>query len=328
MVLAIAGTTLPSTLAHADQLDKSRAALAVLESRGPAPAEGASDPQHVDGDRDCARDTTGDTTDRRADIASWCVYYGDDALTVGMGLVEATHPATHPSWIDGLTAAVWSFDTTGDEEGDYTAFLLNADGEVGAVMLDDDGDLVCGATTVQADTRAYVAGFSPSCLGGAERATAVAVMVFDAAPGSGNSDDLHFDIAPDGSRKTVIRHTHAAPSPAPKPAPAPAPAPAPRGGLRETGRIAGPDRLSTAVAISQRAFPDGAPVVYLARQDLNPDALVAGALSDGPVLLVPACGPLPQVVADEIRRLGALQVFALGGAGSVCQQLLDAAAAA
>ncbi len=109
-------------------------------------------------------------------------------------------------------------------------------------------------------------------------------------------------------------------------APGPAPADAAEG-AREIGRVAGVNRLATAVAISQRAFADGADVAYLARADVFADALAAGTLTDGPVLLVPSCGDLPAVVADEISRLDPGSVLALGGSSAVCDALLAAAAA-
>lgn len=96
--------------------------------------------------------------------------------------------------------------------------------------------------------------------------------------------------------------------------------------VRETARIAGPTRFDTAVAISQRAFPETAPVVYLARADAFADALVAGTLSDGPILLVPSCGDIPQVVLDEIDRLDPDTVLALGGTAAVCDATLAQAA--
>src|SRR5690625_1130577 len=58
-------------------------------------------------------------------------------------------------------------------------------------------------------------------------------------------------------------------------------------------RVFGENRLETAVAIAQRSFPSGAGVVYLARADQFADALAAGTLVDGPILLVPSCGDLP-----------------------------------
>ncbi len=102
--------------------------------------------------------------------------------------------------------------------------------------------------------------------------------------------------------------------------------PPPAGG-RETGRLAGPTRIATAGAISQAQFPDGAEVVHLARADDFPDALAGGTLTDGPILLVPSCGPLPPEVAAEIARLDPDRVLALGGPAAVCDAVLAEAAA-
>lgn len=108
----------------------------------------------------------------------------------------------------------------------------------------------------------------------------------------------------------------------------PPPPPPPPGGGRETGRVSGPDRIATAVAISQRAFPGGAPVAYLANAATFVDAVAGGTLTDGPVLLVPQCGELPAVVAAEIARVDPAQVLSLGGPAAVCDELLAQAASA
>lgn len=92
-----------------------------------------------------------------------------------------------------------------------------------------------------------------------------------------------------------------------------------------TGRLAGTDRYATAAAISRRAFPDGAGTVYLARGDVLHDAQAAGALTDGPVLLVRSCS-VPSAAAAEIERLDPTAVVALGGSGSVCDAALQEAA--
>lgn len=119
------------------------------------------------------------------------------------------------------------------------------------------------------------------------------------------------------------------PNPDPGATPTPAPSPSePAPGARQTSRLAGPDRITTAVAISQAQFPQGASTVYLARADAFADALAGGTLTAGPILLVPSCGELPAPVAQEITRLGAATVTALGGEDAVCQAIVDAAAAA
>lgn len=96
-----------------------------------------------------------------------------------------------------------------------------------------------------------------------------------------------------------------------------------------TDRLAGTDRYGTAVAISQRAFPHSGAAnrVYLARADVFADALTAGVLTDGPVLLVPGdCSAPRAVVRAEIERLDPDVVVALGGEVAVCQAQLEAAA--
>ncbi|WP_420804265.1 cell wall-binding repeat-containing protein, partial [Salsipaludibacter albus] len=61
------------------------------------------------------------------------------------------------------------------------------------------------------------------------------------------------------------------------------------GPTRSTGRLSGSNRYATAVAVSQYQFPAGSSRVYLARgREPLVDALAGGALTDGPVLLVPA----------------------------------------
>lgn len=116
--------------------------------------------------------------------------------------------------------------------------------------------------------------------------------------------------------------------PAGPPNPDPTPPADPAPGARETSRLAGPDRITTAVAVSQAQFPGGADTVYLARADDFADALSGGTLTAGPILLVPSCGELPAAVADEIVRVGATTVTALGGENAVCQGIVDQAAAA
>ena len=93
-------------------------------------------------------------------------------------------------------------------------------------------------------------------------------------------------------------------------------------------RLAGADRFATSAAISREAFPNGSATVYLARSDDPADALSASALPGGPVLVVPSCGTLPATIAEEIRRLGATRVTALGGPSAICDSLLAQAAAA
>ena len=84
-------------------------------------------------------------------------------------------------------------------------------------------------------------------------------------------------------------------------------------------RVGGPDRYSTAAALSAAAFAPGVPVVYLTTGVGFADAVVAGAAGaahGGPVLLTPPDG-LPAATAAELSRLQPQQVVIVGGIRSV-----------
>lgn len=96
------------------------------------------------------------------------------------------------------------------------------------------------------------------------------------------------------------------------------------------GRLAGPDRIATAVQISRARFPEPAAVnvTYIARADAFADALAGGILADGPILLVPSCGELPIEVVEELQRIQPAYVVALGGETAVCEAILQQAVTA
>lgn len=88
----------------------------------------------------------------------------------------------------------------------------------------------------------------------------------------------------------------------------------------ETARIAGADRFATAVEISKRSFPSGAPAVVVATGRNFADALAGGALAvqlGAPILLVEQ-DHVPDVVGAELGRLDPDRVLLLGG-----EQALD-----
>ena len=89
----------------------------------------------------------------------------------------------------------------------------------------------------------------------------------------------------------------------------------------DAGRLAGASRYTTAVEVSESAFPwgGGVPVAYVASGVDFPDALAAApvaGLEGGPILLTPR-DALPQEVADEIARLQPGRIVIVGGEGSV-----------
>lgn len=87
-------------------------------------------------------------------------------------------------------------------------------------------------------------------------------------------------------------------------------------------RLAGADRLTTAIEVSQERFPVSGPdskVALLANAYSFPDALsgstLAGAVG-GPVLLCPS-DKLPSSVRAELVRLGVTKVYILGGTKAI-----------
>ncbi|MDH6181781.1 putative cell wall-binding protein/type 1 glutamine amidotransferase [Microbacteriaceae bacterium SG_E_30_P1] len=93
----------------------------------------------------------------------------------------------------------------------------------------------------------------------------------------------------------------------------------------EVDRIAGANRYEAAVNISKEAFPESAPVVYVATGITYPDALAAGpaaAHEGGPVLLVPGT-TIPPSVSAEIARLDPDRIVVVGGPVSVSQSVYN-----
>lgn len=84
-------------------------------------------------------------------------------------------------------------------------------------------------------------------------------------------------------------------------------------------RQSGPDRYSTAAAISAATFAPGAPIAYVATGLNFPDALAAAAAAGrlgGPVLLVQPT-VIPTVVKNELTRLQPARIVVAGGTGVV-----------
>lgn len=92
----------------------------------------------------------------------------------------------------------------------------------------------------------------------------------------------------------------------------------------DLARVAGSDRLKTAIAASQRLFPvaDSAGAVLLSRSDNYPDALAAASLAgllNAPILITPANQALNASVRAEIDRVlspGKL-IIILGGTSAI-----------
>ena len=96
-------------------------------------------------------------------------------------------------------------------------------------------------------------------------------------------------------------------------------------GASRVERLAGDDRVDTAVAVSRATF-DTADTVVLATAADYPDALsgsVLAAARGGPLLLTDP-GRLPDSVRDELGRLGASRVVVLGGEAAIRPSVVEA----
>ncbi|MBW3665426.1 MAG: cell wall-binding repeat-containing protein [Actinobacteria bacterium] len=88
-------------------------------------------------------------------------------------------------------------------------------------------------------------------------------------------------------------------------------------------RLAGEDRIGTAVAVSKTNW-EQADTVLIARADDPADALSGTALAgahDAP-LLITMSGGLHSAVEAEVKRLGATRAFVLGGPGALSDQVV------
>lgn len=90
-------------------------------------------------------------------------------------------------------------------------------------------------------------------------------------------------------------------------------------------RIAGTDRIQTALEIARYAFPTGADTVIVARADDFPDALAGAPLAykyQAPVVLTYPDN-LPAAAEQLIQDLAPQRIFILGGTGAVSASVQD-----
>ncbi len=285
------------------------------EDRGASASEGSASFQASANFSDPRGDVTNLETravvsEDRADIISHDVDYTSAALTLRARVQSPTNPETDPAWRQN-TLFGWFLDVDGDDEGEFFVdYSLTEDGSerievvVRTVVTGALGTEPCpGEPTGTFSGTSYIAVIPSDCIGDPASVASNPGFVFQAAAGERTVNDF----APNtGTFEAAVQVTPVV-----------------------TDRLSGATRIETAVAISQYQFPNGAPTAYLARSDVFADAVAGGVLTDGPILLVPTCGAVPQIVLTEIARLGVDDVFALGGTAAVCDQVLtDATAAA
>ena len=242
----------------------------------------------------------------RGDLIEHCVDFAPSgAVTLSVEVETPTDPATDPNWQDSM--AGWFIDTDDDNSGEFFARIYV---EGGAPQADVQDRSTTPATEACTATQDFTDGvlsiaFTADCIGDP---TAIAVSpgyIYDARVESATGV-ASFDRAPnteDFEEPTL----QAAFSP---------------GGTR----IAGPERIQTAVLGSQAVFEDGAAAaVVLTRADNFPDAQAGAPLAillNAPMLLTGG-DALNPAVAEEIQRVLADggRVFLLGGEAALSAQV-------
>jgi putative cell wall-binding protein len=91
-------------------------------------------------------------------------------------------------------------------------------------------------------------------------------------------------------------------------------------------RIAGDDRYETSALVAED-LPSSATVVFVATGVNFPDALAAApfvGFFDGPTILVPPSGPLPDSTIEALQSFSSLeQVVGIGGTGALSDDVLE-----
>lgn len=323
IVAAVAGLMLVAVVPTFATPDQTADGLRQLHDKAaetdePAPSSATPQRELTAASQGCWTDPAGDTAPGpydRADVTRWCAEFDRTQIVVTMSLAQPTNPDTDPNWANSsYTGILWEFDVNGDRNEDYYTGIVNpGSGSGSLVVRTSDGTKMCDATHAYT-SGTYGVSFPASCIGSPADLWTQAYAAYDS-----QWDDpyapVYDDLSSWGGPISPAAATQEPPPAAPT-------------GPAEKGRLSGETRYDTAVRISKYAWPHGASEVYLARADNFPDALAGSSLSDGPVLLVPQCGPVPQAVLDEIARLVPAKVIALGGTVAVCEQVLDDAVAA
>ena len=93
----------------------------------------------------------------------------------------------------------------------------------------------------------------------------------------------------------------------------------------DKNRVAGSNRVETAVKVSKLVFPNGSDVVILVHSDKYTDALAAtpyAKLMKAPLLFTDV-NSIPEQTMQELKRLGAKKVIIIGGKNSVSMSIQD-----
>lgn len=290
LAVALLGVVGLGPVAHADQL-------------------GVDDPTN-----DVVRYESGTpVSEPRVDITRLDIDHQARSLEVAVTVAQLT-PLSDPAWRSGMSLYVVLQDPDA-EPGSFNGFRvweLVPDGSGGAsgqlLSLTDSGITACETSaSVDEALRQYVLSADVSCLSGVPRALRFgASMTFD---DNVNDDDYDSpsDVAPDDDLTAAVASS----------------------GSPFVHRIAGQDRIATAIALSADRFDGGqAASAILASAATFPDAIAGGPLAvarGGPLLLTPTDHLDPRVASELERTLPpGSDVLVLGGSGAISEDVVSA----
>lgn len=274
-----------------------------------APPVGADTLMVDDPSGDVAKLDSGATVQEpRADITAVDVDNQARSLEIKVTVAQFI-PLDDPAWNGQIVLTVGLNDHAG--RGGVPEFFWSflPDGGGGATgdlsSFSDSGFFDC-TTDARADeaARQYILAAGPDCLTRVPRMlSAQATISFDPHPEEFDFSNVVVDAAPDDGFSDLVS----------------------TGATALVSRVAGNDRIETAIAISQR-FDDGtASGAVLASSVSSPDAIAGGPLAvahGGPLLLTGGDGLDPRVEAELARVLPAgSDVYLLGGTGVLDKQV-------
>ncbi len=234
--------------------------------------------------------------DGNDDVAASSSIASDVEIFLGNGAGEFADPTVAVAGDDARTGAIAVLDLDGD--GDVDLLAVNAT-TGGLVAFENDGS----GNLVAIESSSVASGPTAIAIGNPNADAVIDVVVADYGDGC---------IRVIASPQTVAFSAYRLPVPVPS--------------TLDTLEVAGATRYETAVEASKLAFDGGSDHVVIASGENWPDAVTASALAGrlhAPLLLTRK-DALPQVVADEIWRLGATDAVVIGGEAAVSKAVVDA----
>ncbi|TDB37884.1 MAG: hypothetical protein D9V44_07495 [Actinobacteria bacterium] len=293
MLEVAAGQLAGDTLLDLAVVDNAGSCVVVLENTGSGFSQVAT---LGTGEQPTAVAVADFNNDGNDDVVASSSIASDVEIFLGDGAGGFAAPIIASAGVDARTGAIAALDLDGD--GDLDLLALNATtGTLVAFENDGSGAIVAVESSTVASEPTALA------VGNPNGDATIDIVIADYS-------DASIHVVP--SPQTVAVSAYRPPVPVPN--------------TLDTLEVAGATRYETAVEASKLAFEGGSDHVVIASGENWPDAVTASALAGrlhAPLLLTRK-DALPQVVADEIWRLGAADAFVIGGDAAVSEAVVEA----